>query len=136
MRPSAPVSVRLSPVVQKFIASEARRTKRSKGWVIQALIEESMRSRLFPGIAFRGPDSSRRAWLMGTALDVWQVVEASRDFESMERMAQGGDISERQIRLALDYYARYPEEIDEVIADNRLSPEEYQEMFPAARLSA
>ncbi|HEV3310291.1 MAG TPA: hypothetical protein VG815_07220 [Chloroflexota bacterium] len=95
-----------------------------------------MRSRLFPGIAFRGPDSSRRAWLMGTALDVWQVVEASRDFESMERMAQGGDISERQIRLALDYYARYPEEIDEVIADNRLSPEEYQEMFPAARLSA
>ncbi|MBA3945620.1 MAG: hypothetical protein H0X37_13770 [Herpetosiphonaceae bacterium] len=30
----------------------------------------------FPGIGFRGPKHDRRAWLLGTALDVWEVIEA------------------------------------------------------------
>ena len=41
---------------------------------------------------------------MGTALDVWQIIDAHRDIGSIERMAEGGSANERQIRLALDYY--------------------------------
>ena len=35
-----------------------------------------------PGIAFRGAESSRRAWVPGTALDVWEIVAA---YEEMGR---------------------------------------------------
>ncbi len=86
--------------------------------------------RLFPGIAFRGADWDRRAWVIGTALDVWQIVEAYRDIGSVDRMAADGAATERHIRLALAYYHRFPEEIDAAIAENRRSLEALREEFP------
>lgn len=91
--------------------------------------------RLFPGIAFRGADWERRAWVIGTALDVWQIVEAHQSIGSVERMAQGGSASERQIRLALDYHRRFPEEIDQAIAENQRPIEQLQEEFPFIAVS-
>jgi len=41
-----------------------------------------------------------------------------------------GDLSERQIRLALGYHERFPEEIDAAIAENRRSLEELRAEFP------
>jgi hypothetical protein len=37
---------------------------------MEARAEEALRMRLFPGIAFRGADCDRRAWVIGMALDV------------------------------------------------------------------
>jgi hypothetical protein len=85
---------------------------------------------LFPGIAFRGVDWDRRAWVIGTALDVWQIVDAYRDIGSVEQMAVGGSASERHIGLALAYYKRFPEEIHAAIAANHLSVEQLQDEFP------
>jgi uncharacterized protein (DUF433 family) len=82
--------------------------------------EEARRTRIFPGIAFRSEDWDRRAWVIGTAFDVWQIVDAHRDVGSVEAMvAEGSSLSERQIRLALAYYERFPEEIEEAIALQR-----------------
>lgn len=86
--------------------------------------------RLFPGIAFRGVDWERRAWVIGTAHDVWQIVDAYRDIGSVERMAEGGSASERQIRLALDYYEMFPQEIDAAVAENRRPIEQLEDEFP------
>jgi uncharacterized protein (DUF433 family) len=61
---------------------------------------------------------SRRPWVIGTALDIWQIIEARRDFASIEMMARDTDLDERQIRLAVSYHEHYPEEIDAVIAEN------------------
>ena len=117
---SQPFSIRISPATEKLIAAEARRTHRSKGAVVEALTEEALRTRIFPGIAFRGDDWDRRPWVIGTAFDVWQVIDAHRDLGSVEAMvAEGSSLSERQIRLALAYYERFPEEIDEAIALQR-----------------
>lgn len=116
---SQPFSIRVSPLMEELVATEARRTRRSKGAVIESLAEEAMRTRLFPGIAFRGDDWDRRAWVIGTAHDVWQVVDAYRDVGTIEGVAETGSLSERAIRLALAYYDRFPEEIDEAIARNR-----------------
>src|SRR5271156_1930060 len=116
---SAPFSMRLSKNMEALVELEATRTGRSKGAIVEALAEEALRMRLFPGVAFRGVDWERRAWVIGTALDVWQIVDAHRDIESVKRMAEGGSANERQIRLALDYYERFPQEIDAAIADNR-----------------
>lgn len=93
--------------------------------------------RLFPGIAFRGADWDRRAWVIGTAFDVWQIVDAHRAMGSVERMVdEGGAAGERQIRLALDYYQRFPEEIDAAVLENGRSIEELREEFPFIAVSA
>jgi len=127
---SAPFSMRLSKRMEALIDREARRTGRSKGAIVEALAEEALRMRLFPGIAFRGTDWERRAWVIGTALDVWQIVDAHRDIGSVESMAAGGSANERQIRLALDYYELFAEEIDAAIAENRRPIEQLEEEFP------
>lgn len=116
---SKPLSIRISAGTEELIAAEARRTHRSKGAVVEGLAEEALRTRIFPGIAFRGEDWDRRPWVIGTAFDIWQVIDAHRDFGSVEAMVAEGNLSERQIRLALAYHERFPEEIDEAIALNR-----------------
>jgi len=127
--------MRISKGLETFVEREARRTGRSKGAVVEALADEALRMRLFPGIAFRGTDWDRRAWVMGTAFDVWQIVEAYQDIHSVERMAEDGSVSERQIRLALDYYKRFPNEIDEAIAENRRPIEQLEQEFPFIAVS-
>jgi len=132
---SAPFSMRLSKSMEALVELEATRTGRSKGAIVEALADEALRMRLFPGIAFRGTDWDRRAWVIGTALDVWQIVDAHRDIGSVERMADGGSASERNINLALAYYERFPEEIDAAIADNRRSIEQLRDEFPFIAVS-
>ena len=132
---SAPFSMRLSKRMEALVDREARRTGRSKGAIVEALAEEALRTRLFPGIAFKGADWERRACVVGTALDVWQIVDAQRDIGSIERMVEGGSANERQIRLALDYYEMFPEEIDAAIADNRRPIEQLEEEFPFIAVS-
>lgn len=130
MPKSEPFSLRLSPLVETLVSEEAKRTRRSKGAVVEALAEEALKTRLFPGIAFRGVDWERRAWVIGTALDVWEIIAAYHDFESVTAMAAHTDLPERSIRLALAYSERFPTEIDEAIARNRRSLEELQAEFP------
>ena len=132
---SAPFSMRISKSLEALVEREARRTGRSKGAVVEALADEALRMRLFPGIAFRGTDWERRAWVIGTALDVWQIVEAYQDIGSVRGMAEGGSASERQILLALDYHKRFPEEIDEAIAENRRPIEQLEREFPFIAVS-
>jgi hypothetical protein len=127
---SAPFSMRISKRLEALVDREARRTGRSRGAVVEALAEEALRMRLFPGVAFRGVDWERRAWVIGTALDVWQIVEAHRDVGSIEAMAKGGSASERQIRLALAYCEQFPDEIDEAIAENRRPIGQLEREFP------
>ncbi len=86
--------------------------------------------RLFPGVAFRGADWERRAWVIGSAFDVWQIVEAHHAIGSIEAMAKEGSVSERQIRLALAYYGQFPDEIDEAIAENRRPIGQLEREFP------
>jgi hypothetical protein len=127
--------MRLSKNMEALVELEAARTGRSKGAVVEALAEEALRMRLFPGIAFRGTDWDRRAWVIGTALDVWQIVDAYRDIGSVQRMGDGGSASERNVNLALAYYKRFSEEIDAAIAENRRPIEQLRDEFPFIAVS-
>jgi uncharacterized protein (DUF433 family) len=125
-----PFTVRLTPALEDWIAEEARRSKRPKSNVLEDLLEEAVRVRRFPGIIFRGPAHDRRAGLVGTALDVWEVVEAVQAMGEARLLAEGA-LSEQQVRLALRYYAAYPAEIDEAVAENRRSEGEWHAHYPA-----
>ena len=79
-----------------------------------------------PGVAFRGPEHDRRAWLLGTALDIWEVIEADQSLGSLET----SDLSTRQIDVALAYYTAYPGEIDRAIAANQGDQETWHHRYP------
>ena len=127
---SSPFSLRLTQTTDRFVTAEAQRTKRSKGAIVEALTEEAARTRRFPGIAFRGDDADRRPWLIGTGLDIWELIELLEDHGSVERLIQETDIPARTVTIAHAYYASYPDEIDQAIAENRRPLTELQELYP------
>lgn len=129
-RKSEPFSMRLSQRTDELVTHEARRTRRSKGAVVESLAEEALRARRFPGIAFRGEDWARRPWVIGTALDVWEIVAASRGFDTPRAASARTELTEGQVTLALAYYRDFPGEVDNAIADNERPLADLQGEFP------
>ncbi len=78
-----------------------------------------------PGIVFRDGPTGRRAGLAGGP-DVWEVMRAivqARSSEPslgergvLELVEENSGLSHRSLRTALDYWARFPDEIDAEIA--------------------
>jgi uncharacterized protein (DUF433 family) len=135
-RKGDPFSVRFTASTDRTVEEEARRTRRSKGAVVEALTEEAVRTRRFPGIAFRGDDARRRPWLIGTGLDIWEIVQMFEDFGSLERLVADTQLNERQVHLALAYRDAYPEEIAAAIGENRRSAADWHELYPFIELPA
>lgn len=132
-RKGRPFSVRLSASTERLVEEEARRLRRSRSAVVEAFTEETARTRRFPGIAFRGDDARRRAWVVGTGLDVWEIVQMAEDFGSLERLVSETHLDERQVRLAMAYRDEYPEEIDAMVAENRRPAGEWSAVYPFIR---
>jgi hypothetical protein len=129
-----PFSIRLSRATDQLVAAEARRTRRSKSAVVQAFTEETARTRRFPGVGFRGDDASRRAWVIGTGLDVWEIIQMLDDFGSVRALMGATHLTESQVRLAQAYAEEYPEEIGEAVEQNRQPVDELQSLYPFIRL--
>lgn len=125
-----PISIRLSAATDQLVTAEARRTRRSRSAVVQAFTEETARTRRFPGVGFRGDDAARRAWVIGSGLDVWEIVQMLSDFGSIEALLRETHLTERQVRLAVAYRESFPEEIDEAVAANQRPLDELATLYP------
>jgi uncharacterized protein (DUF433 family) len=134
MAKSEPITLRLSSELDRWVTDEARRTRRPKGNVVEALAEEALKTRRFPGVAFRGDDWDRRAWITGSALDIWEIVRAYQECGSVEELGGQRSLSERQIRTALAYYEHYPEEIDARLEQDRRRLEELRAGYPGVEV--
>lgn len=132
-RKGEPFSVRFALPTDQAVEEEARRAQRSKSAIVEALTEEAMRTRRFPGIGFRGEDSARRPWVIGTGLDIWEICQMGEEFESLEDLVVETQLTERQARLALAYRESYPEEIEQAIEQNRRPFEEWRDLYPFVR---
>lgn len=135
MAKSKPFTVRLSPDIEAWLQQEARRTNLPKGALLEALAGEGIRVRRFPGIAFRGPEHDRRAWVVGTGLDVWEIVE-DHDEVGREELLRDGTLSVRAIDLALAYRQRYPQEIDRAIVENSQPIAYWQQRYPGVLITS
>lgn len=125
-----PFSVRLEAETERLVEAEARRTRRSKSAVVEAFTEEVARTRRFPGLGYRGDDARRRAWVIGSGLDVWEIIHMIEDFGSPETLVADTHLSPAQVRLAVAYRNAYPEEIDQAVADNRRPLDELVDLYP------
>jgi uncharacterized protein (DUF433 family) len=70
-----------------------------------------------PALARRGP--RRRAWLVGSAYEVWEVVAVLERRGSPDAVAAETGLSEDQVRIALEFWERYPDEIEAALAEER-----------------
>jgi hypothetical protein len=131
----APFSVRFTRPTDHMVEEEARRTRRSKSAIVESLTDEAIRMRRFAGISFRGEDAARRPWVIGSGLDIWEIIQMLDDFGSIERLADETQLTERQVRLAIAYRDSYPEEIAEAIAQNRRTAAGWHELYPFVELS-
>lgn len=90
--------------------------------------------RLFPGIGFRG--RPRRAWVIGSGLDVWEIVALLRSYEGDTEKLRASHplVSDRHLRLVRAYAERFPEEIEGLLAANRRPLEELRALYPFLEL--
>jgi hypothetical protein len=131
----APFSVRFTGPTDRMVEEEARRTHRSKSAIVESLTEEAIRTRRFAGIGFRGEDAGRRPWVVGSGLDIWEIIQMLDDFGSIVPLVEETQLTERQARLAIAYRDSYPEEIAEAVAQNQRAAAEWHELYPFIEIS-
>jgi uncharacterized protein (DUF433 family) len=76
------------------------------------LVEEGLRRRNFPQIDLRDTAAGRVAYLKGTRLAVYWIVERVRKGVTAERAARDFDVSAGQVNAALAYAEAFPSEIE------------------------
>ena len=130
MMKGQPFNVRLQEETERLVEAEARRTRRTKSAVVEAFTEETARTRRFPGIAFRGDDARRRPWVIGSGLDVWEIIQMLEDFGSPEALVADTQVVPAQVRLAMAYRDSYPDEIAEAIVENQRPITDVAVLFP------
>jgi hypothetical protein len=107
------ISARVPEETAEHLRMQARAEDRTVSEIVNRAIEEYLRCARFPGIFFiTGGSGQRKAKLIGGP-DVWSVVFTARNHEmDVEQTADYLRIPVASVRLALAYYAAYPEEID------------------------
>jgi uncharacterized protein (DUF433 family) len=128
--------IRISDDLDQAIARESE--VRGKSWsaMTAELLEEAIRMRRIPGIAFVDGATGRRAIVGGTGLDVWEVISTWRaadgSYESLRESYPW--LTDVQLRAALAYYEVYPKEIDARLErEARWTPERVWEEMPFSR---
>jgi uncharacterized protein (DUF433 family) len=113
--PTAPVqrSFRLPTATLERLDARARERGQSANALAARLIEEGLRTEEHPLIYFRDGAAGRRPAMLGTRLDVWQVVDTLRAHNgSVGETAEYLDQPEVKIRAAIDYYGAFHDEVD------------------------
>ena len=130
MAKGQPVSIRLAEETALLVSEEARRSGRSRNAVVEELADEAAKARLFPGIAYRG--RPRRAWVIGTGLDVWEIVELIHSYDGRLAKLQKYHprVTERAARIAEAYAGRFRSEIESFLAMQRRPLDELRELYP------
>jgi uncharacterized protein (DUF433 family) len=116
---SQPLSLRLADATIKRLGARARRAQMPPRTLAQRYVEEGLRMDEHPLVRFAEGPGGRRARLVGTGTDVWEVIAAVRDND--------GDLAESTaflelplglVQAAVTYYGACPDEIDEWIDRN------------------
>lgn len=119
-----PTSFRLPDSLLERLDDAAAALGTSTTALVTSLLDEGMVTRRFPGVVYRDGPTGRRAALVGGP-DIWEVVRLLREApgkgDARLRAAAGQTgLSVPQLRLAIDFYAERPDEVDgRITADER-----------------
>lgn len=119
-----PTSFRLPDDLLERLDEEATSSGTSVTALVTSLLDEGIKTHRFSGIVYRDGPTGRRAALVGGP-DVWEIVRAvseakGRGETRLRAAANAHDLSLARARLAVEFYAAFPNEINKRIeADER-----------------
>lgn len=123
-------TLRLAPGTRERLAGRARRAGLPERALAQRYLEEGLRRDAHPLIHFLDGPSGRRASMVGTGLDVWEVIATGHDNDgSIEESAAYLEVPVGLVQAAVAYYGEYQDEID---AEIELNEAEYRRGLEAA----
>ncbi len=111
MRNTSVLTLRLAAEVQRGVERLAARLGHKPAQMGARLIEEGLRRRDFPQVDLRETAAGRVAYLAGTRLAVYWVVQRIRGGMNAEEFAREHEVPVARVRTALAYAEAFPEEI-------------------------
>lgn len=94
----------------------ARLSGQPRTTLAERYVDEGLLMDEVPGIHFVDGAMGRRPALIGSGLDVWEVVKVFKDSGSAKEAAAYLEVEPRMVDVAIRYYAACREEIDDWIA--------------------
>ncbi|MBI4730466.1 MAG: ribbon-helix-helix protein, CopG family [Acidobacteria bacterium] len=129
---SRPTSFRLPEDLLARLEAQARAEGRSVSGLASSMLNEAVKTRLFPGIVYRPGPTGRRAAVAGGP-DVWELVRAVKEATGYPKhriahVSKSLGISAAALRLAIDFYTSFPDEIDQRIAEDERAAEHVRDL--------
>jgi hypothetical protein len=94
---------------------------------------EGIKTRRFPGVVYRDGPTGRRAGLVNGP-DVWEIVRdvsstGGRGEKRLRTVAETAELPLSQVRLAVDFYTTFPDEVDARIESDQREAERVRELI-------
>jgi len=110
-------SFRFSEATLGRLEARAREIRETRTGLAERYVEEGLRMDEHPGIGFADGPAGRRAILLGTGLDVWEVFATVRQpGGSVGSAARYLEIPVSVVRATVRYAAAFPDEITDLLA--------------------
>jgi hypothetical protein len=108
-----PLSLRLADGTVERLAARAARVQMPPRTLAQRYVDEGLRMDEHPLVRFADGPAGRRARLVGTGKDIWEVIATVRDNDGdVAESARYLEVPLGLVQAAVGYYGAYPEEID------------------------
>lgn len=109
-------SFRFSQHTLERLDARAHEIRETRTGLAERYVEEGLRMDEHPGIGFADGPAGRRAVVLGTGLDVWEIVATIRQNRgSPEAAAAYLEMPMAPIRAATRYYAAFADEIEDLL---------------------
>jgi hypothetical protein len=116
---SQPMSLRLAQATIERLGARAQHLHTPLRTLAQRYVEEGLRMDEHPLVRFAEGPGGRRARLVGSGSDVWEVIAAVRDNDGdVAKTAEYLEMGLGLVQAAVTYYGAHPDEIDGWIERN------------------
>lgn len=127
------LSIRPSSRTLERLRERARLLGQKHTVLAERYVAEGVLMDEHPGVHFIDGAMGRRAAVIGTGLDVWEIVDVAKDNGgSIEQAAAYLEIDPRLVQIAVGYYGSNQDEIDGWIARLRELSEREEARWRAA----
>ena len=134
MSKTNPISLRLGEATIERLGSRAKRVHMPPRTLAQRYVEEGLRMDEHPLVRFVDGPAGRRARLVGTGKDVWEVIATIRDNDNdLHEAAEYLRLGLGLVQASVAYYGAHTSEVDELIADNERMAEDARAAWVAGQ---
>jgi hypothetical protein len=115
----APTNIRFPAALDQGLGDYAQRTGAKKSSVVITAVREWLRMQAHPGIVFRTTVTGQRRAALSAGPEIWTVADSWLQHDKPRRnaavVADAVGLTTVEVEVALNYWAEYRDEIDDVI---------------------